>query len=53
MTEEQILMVFRKELRAMIPVLGDGLSWDEFISEAVKAARKAMQQARREALKGN
>ena len=53
MTEEQILNAFRKEILYLLPILGNGLSWDEFMSEAVEAARKAMQQARREALRGN
>jgi hypothetical protein len=53
MTEESILRAVRKQIDELIPILGNGLSYNEFVDEIIVICRDAMQKARREVLRGN
>jgi hypothetical protein len=53
MNEEQILRKLRKEIDTLLPVLGNGMSYNDFVDEIIELARKAMEKARHEAQRGN
>ena len=53
MTEESILKVAKKEIENLLPILGNGMSYNDFIEEILIIMKEAMRKARREALRGN
>lgn len=53
MTEESILRTLRRDIDALLPTLGNGMSYDDFVDEIIELARQAMEKARCEALRGN